>query len=485
MNKVMLIYPPGKLYQRGEARCQGNIEDSTATAVRACNDLGYAAAVLLKNGYDVFLKDYQTEQAGEVDLISDVKNYKPDLLMISVTNATIYDDIEIADKVISSHKCMIALEGAIFYDPEKSMLELLNLKNIDFLIGGEVDFIIDKIADAVFKKQGLIESVNNILYKNPKGQFLATRFHVWDENLDDQPFPARHLMNNKLYIRPDTGAPMATIQTSRGCPSNCIYCLSPEISGRKVRFRSPQNVYDEMQECFYEYHIRDFFFKADTFTINSEWVKELCHLIIMSPLHKKIRFTANSRVRPLDADTLKLMKKAGCFAVAIGFESGNEETLKRIMKGTSIADNLQAVEWSKKAKLQTYGFFMIGFPWETRNHIQDTINHIFQLDTDFIEIHIALPYYKTSLYTLCKEEGTLTKSSLGSDYFHSSTTGSKYVTSEELNLIRKRTILKYYLRPMYIIKKFGYASRHPVIMKNYVKYGVRMIHNMCNRRTDK
>lgn len=475
MYKIMLIYPPGKLYQRGEARSQGNIEDSSATSMRACNDLGYGAAVLLKKGYDVFLRDYQTEKASEADLLSDVKRYKPNLLMLSVTNATIYEDIAIADKIAESHRCKIALEGAIFYDPEKEMLDLLDLSNIDFLIGGEVDFIIHKIADAVFKQDGQLKSIDNILYKNSEGQFISTRFHVWNEDLDAQPFPARQLMNNQLYVRPDTGRPMATIQTSRGCPANCIYCLSPEISGQKVRFRSPLNVYEEMCECFYKYHIKDFFFKADTFTINPQWVKELCHLIIDSPLYKKIHFTANSRVRPLDEDTLLLMKKAGCFAVAFGFESGNETTLKQIKKGTCVADNLQAARWCKKAKLQTYGFFMIGFPWETRQDIQDTIDHLFRLDTDFIEIHIALPYYGTSLYNLCMEEGTLTSSTLGSDYFHSSTIGSKYVTMDELNQIRKKTIRKYYLRPMYLIRKLSFALLHPVILKNYIRYGLRVI----------
>ena len=473
----MLIYPPGKLYQRGEARSQGNIEDSSATAMRACNDLGYGAAVLLKKGYDVFLRDYQTEKANMSDLLSDVRTYQPNFLLVSVTNATVFNDIEIVKHIYKKHKCIVALAGAIFYSPEQSMLELLDLSQVDFLIGGEIDFIIDKVVDIVSKQNGLIESIDNILYKNQNGKFTATKFHVWEEDLDAQPFPARHLMNNQLYIRPDTGKPMATIQTSRGCPANCIYCLSPEISGRTVRFRSPQNVYDEINECFYKYQIHDFFFKADTFTINPLWIKELCELIIQSPLHKRINFTANSRVRPLDEDTLVIMKKAGCFAVAFGFESGNDLTLKRINKGTTVSDNIQAMQWSKKAGLQTYGFYMIGFPWETKSDIQDTINHIFRLNADFIEIHIALPYYGTPLYSLCKDEGTLAKSTLGSDYFHSSTIGSKYVSIEELNLIRKKTLLKYYLRPIYLIKKFRYALLRPVILKNYIKYGLKLVLN--------
>ena len=123
---------------------------------------------------------------------------------------------------------------------------------------------------------------------------IPPRFHVWDDDLDAQPFPARELMRNELYIRPDTKEPMATIQTARGCPSQCVFCLTPEISGKRVRFRSPQNVLDEMIECYEKHHIRNFFFKADTFTINPAWVKEMCELIIGSRIYGKIEFTANS-----------------------------------------------------------------------------------------------------------------------------------------------------------------------------------------------
>ena len=95
MEKVLLFYPPGLLFQRGEDRCQQNIDDGSAQAMRACNDLGYAAAILLKNNYDVKLCDYQTEGFTMDDLHRDMAEYKPDLIMMSITNTTIYDDLKI------------------------------------------------------------------------------------------------------------------------------------------------------------------------------------------------------------------------------------------------------------------------------------------------------------------------------------------------------------------------------------------------------
>lgn len=479
MKKVLLMYPPGPLFQRGEDRCQQNIDDGSAQSMRASNDLGYAAAVLLKKDYDVKLRDYQTELCTEDDLFRELKEYKPDMVMISVTNTTIFDDIKIAARIKDATGAIIVLKGAIFYAPEQAMLDLLDFTKADYLIGGEVDFSIDKIADYAFKGIGNIAEINNILYKDENGNMVPTKFHVWDQDLDAQPFPARGLMNNKLYCRPDTDEPMATIQTSRGCPSNCIFCLSPEISGKKVRFRSPQSVMDELTDCFENHGIRNFFFKADTFTINAEWVKELCELIMASPLHGKIEFTANSRVKPLKEETLILMKKAGCFAVAFGFESGSEDTLKKVHKGATVAQNIQACKWAKDAGLLVWGFFVIGFPWETKEHIKATKKLMFTMKPDFVEITLALPFYGTPLYDMAKEQNLLAQSVLGSDFFHSSLKGTAHLSTAELMKLRRNILLQYYLRPTYILKKMGECVKQPKVFLNYVKYGIKLIVNLA------
>ena len=149
--------------------------------------------------------------------------------------------------------------------------------------------------------------------------------------------------------------------------------------------------------------------------------------------------------------------------------------MKRIKKGVSIEDNYKAVEMAKKVGIPVYGFYMIGFPWETKQHILDTIDMIFKLNCDFLEVHIALPYYGTEFYKLCKEENTLNQNVLGVDYFHSSTKGTKYLTTDELLNIRKRILLKYHMRPDYIYNKLKNCKCNPLIVKNYAKFGFRML----------
>ena len=98
-NKVLLFYPPGMLFQRGEDRCQQNIKDASAEAMRACNDLGYGAAILLQKGYEVKLRDYQTEGVSLSEMYAEFDAFQPDLIMMSITNTTIFDDLKLINEI--------------------------------------------------------------------------------------------------------------------------------------------------------------------------------------------------------------------------------------------------------------------------------------------------------------------------------------------------------------------------------------------------
>ena len=135
MPSVHFVYPPSPLFQRGEDRCQSNISASTATTVRACNDLGAGAAVLRNLGYAVSVKDYQTESLTTADLLNDLNGV--DVLFVSTTNATIFDDLKIVRTVKAKFpKLVVILKGAIFFDPEDALVARLDLIAVDYLIGG-------------------------------------------------------------------------------------------------------------------------------------------------------------------------------------------------------------------------------------------------------------------------------------------------------------------------------------------------------------
>jgi radical SAM superfamily enzyme YgiQ (UPF0313 family) len=473
--KVMLVYPPSRLYQRGEDRSQGNVADSTATTIRACNDLGYAASVLKQHGYDVYLRDFQTEGRTLEYFAKEFKEYGPDAIFMSTTNATIFEDLAIVDTLkLLNETLVVVLKGALFFQPDEELINQLPLQSVDYLVGGEAEFITAKLLNEHFFHDQEINSVKGILYKENES-WVQTDFSCLETDLDSLPFPDRSLMNNALYLRPDTGEPQATIATSRGCSANCIYCLTPKISGTKLRLRSPENIVEELKECFFLYKIRNFFFKSDTFTLNHNWVSEVCEKIVNSELHGKISWVANSRTRPLSRETLGLMKKAGCWLVAFGFESGSEETLRKIKKGATAADNLRAAQYAQELGLKVFGFYLIGFPWEEMSHLRETERLIYQINADFLELHIAIPYYGTELYELAKQEGLVKESILGRDYFNPPDIGTKYLSLAEVKKFRKILLLKYHLRPSYIMHKLHDAMYNPTILKNYFRFGVRLL----------
>lgn len=481
MSRIMLLYPPGKAYQRSEDRAQCNLDESAVATIHACNDIGYAAAVLRKHNHEVLLRDYQTEKTSLEEVKEDIENFLPEIIVISTTNATILSDLEFVDWIKEFNLCEFIIKGAIFFDTPTEILETLDLHNVNYLVGGEIDTVIGDLVDCIVSENGDFDQIPGIIYKKD-GAFKKTNFSCWFKDLDDIPFPARDLMKNELYPRPDTGEPMATIQVSRGCPSGCTYCLTPVISGKNLRKRSVENIFAEIEECYYKYGIKNFFFKADTFTIDASWASDLCDRIINSDLHGKIEFTVNSRVKPLEYELLVKLKKAGCFMIAVGFESGSNDTLKKIKKGTTKEDNLRAAQLIKKAKLPLFGFFMIGFPWETKEDITETLEFIFRIDPDFIEVHIAMPYYGTELYSQCVEYDTVNRKAWGNDYFSPNTIGTKFVSMDEIQKIRNKYLLKFYLRPKYLIKKVLYCLHNPIILKNYVKHGIKLLKTIFRKK---
>ena len=473
----MLIYPPGNLYQRGEDRCQLNVSESSANSMRACNDLGYASAVLKQRGYKIFLKDYQSERLDINALLEDVKKEQPDVIFLSTTNATIFSDIEIIKKIKNQKEDIIViLKGAIFYDCNEHLLSKINANLINYLIGGEEEFIIGDLIDYHFNDVDRISTLPSIIY-NKNGKFIKTNNNVFCEDLDSLPFPDRAEMNNELYVMPDTGEKLATISTSRGCPSSCIYCLSPHISGKKIRFRSSSNILEELKECFFKFGIKNFFFKADTFTINSDWTNELCEKIINSKLNGKINWVANSRVNTINPQMLSLMKKAGCSLIAFGLESGSNESLQKMKKNTTIEQNYQAVQMAKQAGLSTFGFYIIGFPWEDFSHFELTRKAMLKNNTDFIEVHIATPFVGTEFYNILQQEGRITDEVYGKSHFNCINSINTNLNPEDVENYRKKIVLEYYLRPSYLYKKISNSILKPKILYNYFKFGTRLIKN--------
>ncbi len=469
IKKAFLIYPPTGLYMRDD-RCQAPTEGMTAQPHRAPMDLAYMAASLEKVGVECRIKDYPSEKQSWEDLINDIKVISPDLLVISITTPTIEEDLKVCKLAKEIRKdILIVSKGAHYTKNDEDVLK--EWLDLDIVIRGECEFA---VSDLLLKDN--LSDVLGITYRE-NGKVLKTKDRPLLENLDLLPLPARHLLNNNLYITPDTKEPIAFIHTGRGCPHKCIFCAVPSVSGYKFKIRSPESVIDEIKECITNYGIKVFFFRSDTFTMDKKWVIKLCNLIVKEGL--KIRWGTNSRVDTIDEERLLWMKKAGCWIIGFGVESGNQGMLNKMKKGTTLEQSNKAIKLCKKFKIKTYLLFILGLPWETKETAMDTIKFAKELNGDFVDFNIAYPLPGTEYFELAKDSVLCDLSSLSGYDYANPLVRSLYLSTEELIELRKKALVSFYFRPKYIAKTLLNVTSIKVF-SSYLYSGLRLLHKSRN-----
>lgn len=458
-----MINPPTGLYVR-EDRCQSSVSDFTVSVMRPPMDLMMMASSLEASKVICRIKDYPMEGGDWNSFKRDFLDFNPDILVLSITTPTIREDflaLDIARGI--NPKVLTVAKGAHFsiYDSEI----LREYKNLDIVIKGESETVIQEIIAS-----NNWDSIQGISYRD-KGEIRKNKERPFLDNLDKLPFPARHLVRNELYIRPDTKEPMAVIETSRGCPYDCIFCLVKEVAGKKVRCRSPKIIVDEIEECVNKHKIRNFHFKSDTFTWNKPWVLELCREVEKRRL--KIKWICNSRVDTLDSERLLWMKKAGCWAIGLGVESGNQQILDKIRKGITLKQAEEAIALCRKLGVKTYAYFIIGFPWDTEESISDSLSFALKLRPTFLDFFFPYPFPGTELETIARGYH-LMPGNLEVNAYAEPIISTLSLSKERLSSIRKNALRRFYLRPSYIFSTMS-GIKSPGELLNYINYGIRTL----------
>lgn len=223
---------------------------------------------------------------------------------------------------------------------------------------------------------------------------FETKSRILEENIDIFPLPDRDSIDYYNYLVPQTYKYLAnkkegSIITARGCPYKCSYCASNMIHKGRVRFRSAQNVADELFYLKEKYGIGLCNFIDDTFILNKKRVYEICDLI--EPLN--IEWFFLTRVDHVNLELFKRMKKAGCISVTFGFESGSNRILKFLNKNTTIKQAFKAIKVSKEAGFKIRGQLMVGLPTETWQDVKMTAEFIQQAnDVDTFGVHVFQPF---------------------------------------------------------------------------------------------
>ncbi|MEM3498882.1 MAG: radical SAM protein, partial [Conexivisphaerales archaeon] len=244
--------------------------------------------------------------------------------------------------------------------------------------------------------------VKGIAYKR-YGSMKLNQPRPMIENLDDVPFPARDLVSYERYRW--NGTLEAPIMTTRGCTFHCQYCSSSEMMGRRYRTRSVQNVIDEIREVQEKYHVRDIEFIDDTFTLNMKRASQIMKTIVNEKLD--IKLALSSRVNTINEDLMQDLKKGGTANMYFGVESGSQRVLDLMQKGIKLEQAISAVNLAKKYKVGVLCSFIIGYPGETPEEMDQTIKFSVKLNSDYAQFSILTPFPGTPIYYDLDKKGLI------------------------------------------------------------------------------
>ncbi len=279
---------------------------------------------------------------------------------------------------------------------------------IDAVVTGEGEFPALEMVERLQEGKGL-DGIRGIAYRQGDG-IIKNPPRPLITDLDSLPFPARELLDNSLYIAPlslEGRKPFASVLATRGCPFNCHFCSLTKMWTGKQRRRSVGNVLDEIEGLYKKHKIKTVSFVDDLFILNKKWVLELCRGMYERKLNRKIIWDCQARVDLITEDLVREMKKAGCKCIDFGIEFGNQRMLDFVRKGFKLEDVYRAVSMVKKTGISVKGSFIMGYPTETKDTLQDTVNFAKKLNLDYPIVSFAAPYPGTDLYNYCLEHNML------------------------------------------------------------------------------
>ncbi len=398
----------------------------------------------------VRLVDGDVESLTMDELLADMRAFAPDLVVVNTGFPSIDSDMEIAKHIKDAFPQTLILGFGVYF----TMLEREAFQNYPFLdlcIVGEPETTFEELLQSLNEKQPNLNRIQGLMYRegsdlrvNPPRPLLA--------DLDALPLPDRALLKNERYRLPHNNQAFTLINTARGCPYPCIYCIVNTYYGRKVRRRSLPHILEEIQICRERFGIQEFLLWEEVFSLDKDFVHEFCQALIDN--HWDIHWAATTRVGALDEETLALMRRAGCYLVGLGIESGCQSILDAAKKKQTLEETRRAVSLAKQAKIQTMGHFIFGLPGETRETAEETIRFMLDLDLDYMQSYCAVPYPKTELGEMAKARGWIRADKWSEyDFGGNSILQTDTMTREDVDYFRRKAFRRFYFRPGYIFKK--------------------------------
>lgn len=411
--------------------------------------LAYIGAVLKEHGHGVFACDAAAERLTLEDTGRIIREIGPDIVGVTSFTSQIYEAHEVAAIAKRINRSILTVIGGNHASalPEETLREF---GSFDAAIAGEGEDSMAELAGLFSRERTVDGRVRGIAYRTKQEVRLAPPRPPIDD-LDSIPFPDFSIFRLDRYraFYSLFGAKRTLpLLASRGCSYKCRFCF--RLFGNEVRFRTVDNVIEEIRRDGVLFRAGQIFFQDETFTIDRERTAVFCEKLLQAGIHKRLTWVCETRVDAVDRQLLALMRRAGCTLVSYGIESGNREILEKIRKDITLEQAETAVKMTKESGIRVYTNFMLGHPYETHETVAETLDFVRKLDPDYASFSILSPFPGTEVKEMA-EQGTGGLKLLSRDWRDYGTQFGNALELErlsrgELENYQKRAYLRQYLR---------------------------------------
>jgi anaerobic magnesium-protoporphyrin IX monomethyl ester cyclase len=463
-HRTLLINPPlinGIAFTR-QGRCQER-EDVLGTT-KPPYSLAVMAALLRDHGVLVRLIDQTAERLSTAAVIDRLKaeGFAPTLVVFCSTTPTFDADMLHMVRIKEAFSAALVCFGPhASCAPHESMERAPGLDAM--LVGEPEDALLDLARLPSLDRAGEVPSV---IFRR-HGEIVSQSTHGTCASFTSLPYPAWDLLSLDRYRLPLANKPYALIETSRGCPYSCDFCVAPIHQGHKFRERDAKSLVDEIERGKREHGLEYFYLWGDTVTLNVKSFSLFCEELIARNLD--IKWFGNARADNLvDPEFVRRLRKSGCWMLSLGIESDSDELRRDMLKRLDREKIQRALDNLRQAGIKSFAFFILGYPGETPATMERTAEYAVELDPDFANFYPAVPYPGTELYEKCRRGGLLTTddwSKLEYSYYVLRGGGLDEPTvMAAINRARRR----FFLRPRYVRRHFSDLVRLAVTDKTVI-----------------
>jgi len=414
--------------------------------------LMYIASVLEKHGFEVKIIDCYLEKS-KINLGRILKKESPDIVGISAATPTFGYVTRIAKMISDNFPDIFIVIGGYHVSAIPRQALSSGLFDAGVIGEGEITFL--ELVKELQKKYPKLNKIKGLAIKK-SNKIIFTKSRPFIKNLDSTPFPARHLVPPLSRYNPTPASykklPVGILISTRGCPSRCTFC-DRAVFGCSYRERSPSNVLDEVEELIYRFGAKELKFFDDTFTLNKKRLFDICDEFNKRKID--IEWSCLTKANLVSKEMLMKMKKAGCWQVLFGLESGDPEILKSLNKGITLEQGERAVKLAKKVGLSVRTDFLMGVPGENLTTMGKTLEFAKKINPSFAHFNKFNPYPGTQIYTRLVKEGYR----FDLDNFYSQLDhlqgiySPKGISKKQLGEFVSKSYKRFYLRPRYIFNR--------------------------------